>query len=96
MSKIKKSNSNIKAWLAELLKDLIVAITAAIVAKLLRVAERGESPSLRQSITYSSAKNNMRELLRTSLVILAAIYFGKAFYCFLRLMLAAWRCRHDR
>ena len=35
MSKNKKSNSKLKAWTAELLKDLIVAITAAIVAKLL-------------------------------------------------------------
>ena len=33
--KKKKSNSKITAWLAELLKDLIVAVTAAIVAKLL-------------------------------------------------------------
>ena len=30
-----KSNSRLKAWLAELLKDLIVAITAAIVSKLI-------------------------------------------------------------
>ncbi len=34
-SRKKKSNSKLKAWLAELLKDLIVAITAAIVSKLL-------------------------------------------------------------
>lgn len=53
-SRKKKSNSKLKAWLAELLKDLIVAITAAIVSKLLRVAERGESPSLNKSITHSS------------------------------------------
>lgn len=33
--KKKKSHSRLKAWLAELLKDLIVAITAAIVSKLL-------------------------------------------------------------
>lgn len=33
--KKKKSNSKLKAWMAELLKDLIVAITAAIVSKLL-------------------------------------------------------------
>lgn len=34
-SRKKKSHSRGKAWLAELLKDLIVAITAAIVSKLL-------------------------------------------------------------
>lgn len=33
--KKKKPYSRLKAWLAELLKDLIVAITAAIVSKLL-------------------------------------------------------------
>ena len=33
--KKKKSNSKFKACLSELLKDLIVAVTAAIVAKLL-------------------------------------------------------------
>ena len=33
--KKKKSNSKIKAWLAELLNDLIVAVTAAVVAKLI-------------------------------------------------------------
>lgn len=33
--KKKKSNSNMEAWTAELLKDLIVAVIAAIVAKLL-------------------------------------------------------------
>lgn len=35
MRKKKKSNSKVKAWAAELLKDLIVAIIAAIVTKLL-------------------------------------------------------------
>ncbi len=34
-SRKKKSNSKIKAWLAELLKDLIVAVTAAVITKLL-------------------------------------------------------------
>lgn len=33
--KRKKSNSKLKGWTTELLKDLIVAVTAAIVAKLL-------------------------------------------------------------
>lgn len=33
--KKKKSNSNVKAWMAELLKDLIVAIIATIIDKLL-------------------------------------------------------------
>lgn len=33
--KRKKSNSKLKGWSAELLKDLIVATTAAIIAKLL-------------------------------------------------------------
>lgn len=33
--KRKKSNSKLKSWTSELLKDLIVAVTAAIIAKLL-------------------------------------------------------------
>ena len=56
-----------------------------------KVAERGESPSLNKSISYSSVENNMKEIIRIALVFLAAIYFGKAAYCTVQIIREIWR-----
>lgn len=56
---------------------------------------RGESPSLNYSITYSSVKNNMKDLIRLALIFLAAIYLGKAVYCSLRLLGEVWKERRS-
>lgn len=58
--KKKKSHSRLKAWLAELLKDLIVAITAAIVSKLLEQQRRGAKALLLQYIILICRKQYER------------------------------------